>query len=163
MFASSPTAHVGVCGDSAGGYLAAVVACEFRNKLDFQVLIYPWLDLTCTSDTYKQFSEPYYHTSYKLAKDAAFDYLGGNIDPKQISPLYQTDFHNLAKTLILLAELDSFTDEGQKYFKQLNDSNVPCQIELIKGTMHGFFFNTRMTINAFKAGADHVVAFIKDN
>jgi acetyl esterase len=160
LFGSSPESKVGICGDSAGGNLAATVVFRLKSKLDFQILIYPWLDLTCNPESYKEFSKPYCVTNYELVKKTAADYLGDS-NAADASPLFETDFDGLPRTLMVLAEFDSFNAEGLEYFEKLKGSSIPCSMGIVKGTLHGFFFNTELTRNAFLNGMDYVIEFLK--
>lgn len=42
---SSLGAKVGVSGDSSGGHFAALISHEIPNEIDFQILVYPVVDL----------------------------------------------------------------------------------------------------------------------
>jgi acetyl esterase len=163
LFQSSPNAKVGVCGDSAGGNLAALVALGFRDQLAFQILIYPFLDLTCSSALYEEFSGPI-HTNRELTKRYVADYVGDRIDPKSpaVSPLFQTDFSNLPKTLVFTAELDALNEEGTLYFEKLQNANVPCEIRHIKGVLHGFFHYYEPKMNAFKEAVYFLIEFLRN-
>ena len=63
-------ARVAVGGDSAGGNLAAGVACLAASRGDpapaFQLLFYPWLDLSRKRASYDLFGDGFYLTEREL-------------------------------------------------------------------------------------------------
>ncbi len=158
------TTKVGVYGDSSGGCLAALVANQFRSKLAFQILVYPWLDLTCSSAKYDEFTGPAY-INRQLAKRYVADYLGKeqikNATDPLVSPIFQKDFRNLPRTLIITAELDGMEAEGREYFHKLHDANVPSTIHSVRGVLHGFFQNHNMKVNGFTGAAVHLIDFFQ--
>jgi acetyl esterase len=164
-FGSDENAKVGVCGDSAGGNLAAFVAHEFKNKLAFQVLVYPWLDLLCSSKTYEEFEKLCYMLPKNEALKYAADYLNEGQDPSSplVSPFYIQELSSQPKTLVINAELEPVIHEGFQYSERLKAANVPCHYVVIKGAIHGFFSSQDTYMNTFYESSQHVIKFLQEN
>jgi acetyl esterase len=141
IFNASQDAYIGVCGDSAGGNLAALVAIELKDAIKFQILVYPWLDLTNSSDYYKEFAKPLYLISEKLSDQTYIDYLPVKdiASSPNVSPLFYHDLSRLPKCFILSAELDPLIGDAYSYHKKLQDFGVSSEMYVVKGAVHCFF------------------------
>lgn len=134
--------RLAVCGDSAGGNLAAGVALRARDEgvaLRLQLLIYPCIDdrqdaypsMTENRDGYfltaadmNWFWNQYVPTSHRLdarAVPARADVLAG-----------------VAPAWVMTAEYDPLRDEGEAYARRLSESGVPAEIVRYPGVVHGF-------------------------
>jgi acetyl esterase len=161
LFGSSKKAKVGVAGEGAGGNLAAAVAHELKNKLDFQILVHPKVDLTCSSSSHQEFKDACFSSPAK-AQLAASAYTGVHqLNSSLVSPLFNTDFNNQPKALIILAELDTLFEEGKQYFKKLKEANTPSRLYVFNGNVHGFFMNSVPIKKDFKKAAGYVADFLK--
>jgi acetyl esterase len=132
-----------VCGDSAGGNLAAAVSLMSRDRgtpeIALQVLIYPALDPTLSEASMQTLSAGYGLTAgdmqlfwelyLKSPEDAAKPYA---------SPLRETNLQGVAPALIITAEYDPLVDEGERYAAQLRDAGVPARTVRYPGMIHGF-------------------------
>ncbi len=135
-----------LCGDSAGGNIATVLADYNKNELKanviFQVLVYP-----ATHMFSKYASKDKYEgliLNKKLMKWFENHYCPQNIRKKYIndprlSPIKNKKMTGMPDTLIVLAECDPLYDEGFLYGKKLKENNVKVEIKVYKGLMHGFF------------------------
>ena len=136
--------RIAVSGDSAGGGIAAAVTLIAREKnspaLAYQILIYPMLDATISSKSYKSFATGYLMTAEMLISGYT-KYLPENVDPKNpyISPLWSKDLKNLPPAYVLTAEFDPLRDEGEAYAKRLKEAGVPVILKRYEGMIHGFF------------------------
>jgi acetyl esterase len=161
LFGSDDCAPVGVCGDSAGGNLAACVVHAFRNKLAFQILVYPWLDLTYSSESIRSLNKPCFFVTFDDIKKGAAEYLD-NMDASSasVSPMFNNDFTGIPRSLIVNAELDPLVDEGRIYFEKLQSAGIPSERVVLKGAIHGFFSSFPFYMNTFYEGAGHVINFL---
>ena len=136
--------RIAVCGDSAGGNLAALVAIELRDHggpgLAHQALIYPATDLSQSFPSIRE------HADAPILDKPALDaylahYLRGSdltaADPR-LSPYFVEDLRGLPPALIQTADLDPLRDEGQAYAVRLADAGVPVRSTNYLGTVHGF-------------------------
>jgi acetyl esterase len=136
--------RMAVCGDSAGGNLAAAVALLARERggprLHAQVLVYPMLDATCSLPSHNAFASGYGPGSEDM-KRGWREYAPGGIDPKdpRLSPLFASGLAGLPPALILTAEYDSLRDDGEEYARRLQAAGVPVQLKRYEGAIHGFF------------------------
>lgn len=142
-----------VCGDSAGGHLAAVVAMMARDRkgprIDLQVLIYPITDCSFDTPSYEENQE-----GYMLSRDLMKWFWNHFIndereaDDPYVSPLRAKNLGDLPRALILTAEYDPLRDEGEAYGKKLQEAGVNVTLSRWPGMIHGFI---RMTTVLDKA------------
>ncbi|MBS4429385.1 alpha/beta hydrolase [Pectobacterium punjabense] len=130
-------------GDSAGGHLALVTAIRLRDRGTFkpcgQILIYPMLDATASSDSYRTNGKDYVITRETLVSgyEAYFDSLTPN--HCEASPAMHSPLSGLPSTLIITAEYDPLRDEGEALFRTLTEQGVNAQCRRYLGVIHGFF------------------------
>jgi acetyl esterase len=133
-----------VCGDSAGGNLAAVVAQIARDRgtpaIRFQLLIYPVTDAACDTPSYSENSEGYFLT--KAAMQWFWNHYVQNeadrIHP-YASPLRTSSFAGLPEAMVITAEYDPLRDEGEQYAERMRAAGTPVQLKRYDGMIHGFF------------------------
>lgn len=135
--------RVAVGGDSAGGLLAAWAAQKARGEgiaLRLQVLIYPNLDATVSSQSWANLGTG----SYLLERDdmrSLFDlYLGSSLDRSdpQVSPAFAADLSGLAPAFVATADHDPLRDEGDGYASRLRAAGVAVEHRCWPGMIHGF-------------------------
>lgn len=134
---------VGLAGDSSGGNLAAVVARTLTRQeipLAFQVLIYPMLDATASSPSYREFA-----SGYGFSREKSLWYFDQYLPPEvdrrapRVSPLFEPLLSGLPPTLIVTAECDPLRDEGETYAHHLREAGVDVEVRRYRGMIHGFF------------------------
>ncbi len=136
--------RIAVGGDSAGGNLAAICALyslKYREfKLCFQLLIYPVIDMTFSSESHQLFSSGYGILDSSTDKWFRKHYIPNQNDWRNwmASPLFAKSHNGLPRTLIVLAELDMLHDEGAEYHRVLLNANVNSRLLVYEGMIHGF-------------------------
>jgi acetyl esterase len=135
-------ARVAVGGDSAGGNLAAGVAQATAGDgagPAFQLLLYPWLDLSAKRRSYALFREGFYLTEADLdwyrqryTADEA------DVQDPRCSPLLGQDLAQLAPAYIATAGFDPLRDEGEEYAERLREAGVTVALHRHPGLIHGF-------------------------
>jgi acetyl esterase len=162
IFNASQDAYVGVCGDSAGGNLAALVAIELKDAIKFQILVYPWLDLTDSSEYYKEFAKHAYLLPDERTVKAINDYLLDTslVTSPNVSPMFAKDISGLPKCFLLNAEMDPLVGDAYSYHNKLQDSGVSSEMYVVKGTVHSFFHAFFDYKNAFLEGAVEILGFL---
>ncbi|MFD8533478.1 alpha/beta hydrolase [Streptosporangium canum] len=132
--------RIAVCGDSAGGNLAAVAAWQARDaglRPAHQLLIYPVTDVAMDTPSYRDRA-----TGFGLgAGEMAWfieQYGGDPADPR-LAPLRLADKTGLAPATVITAEYDPLCDEGEAYAAQLAAAGVPVELRRYGGAIHGFF------------------------
>jgi acetyl esterase len=135
--------RVAVGGDSAGGNLAAGVAqraaAEGGPGPAFQLLFYPWLDLSSKRGSYRLFGDGFFLTEGELDWYASH-YLGGADDAldARCSPLLGDVGAAVAPAHIVTAGFDPLRDEGEEYAERLRAAGVHVTLRREAGLIHGF-------------------------
>ncbi|HHU11120.1 MAG TPA: alpha/beta hydrolase [Intrasporangiaceae bacterium] len=134
--------RLAVCGDSAGGNIAAVVAQAFRDDglsaIRHQTLIYPATDLTLSSPSIEEHADAPILT--KASVEAFVDHYqpdrNGRCSPL-VSPLFG-ELEGLPPALIQTADLDPIRDDGVRYAEALRAAGVEVRLTNYVGVPHGF-------------------------
>jgi len=132
-----------VCGESAGGNLAAVTCLQLRSNphvaIRYQVLLQPVVDFTLSFPSIAMPS-----TECLVPRDDLAwyyrTYCGDQCNPKdpRVSPIYAEDLAGLPPALIISAEYDTLRDEAQAYAERLTTAGVATRYICAKGMVHGF-------------------------
>jgi acetyl esterase len=130
-------------GDSAGGNLAMVGALRARDAgidITHQMLVYPCVDPTCSSESFKANAEgyllsaPFMHWFWK-------NYLGDDyvevVDPL-VNPLQAESLAGMASATVITAGYDPLCDEGKQVAAALTDAGVATVALHYPGLIHGF-------------------------
>jgi len=137
-------ARIGVCGDSAGATLAAVVcqavAAGGRGRLALQFLLCPIMDFCASTDSRRDYAAGYLVDQATLDHDLKY-YLGADGDPMhpRVSPLRVADVADLPPTCIHTAEFDPLRDEGAAYAERLQEAGVKTTYRCHSGMIHLFY------------------------
>lgn len=132
-----------VCGESAGGNLAAAVTLMARDKkgpsLFAQLLICPAICSSIKDASFKNCADQYYLTKNTI-KFFWKMYLQSPEDHKKsyASPDKTTDFSNLPPALMITAEHDPLRYEADEYAKCLAKANVKVISKCFSEVIHGF-------------------------
>jgi acetyl esterase len=136
--------RLGVCGDSAGGTLAAAtcqaVARAGGPKLALQLLICPILDYSRSTESRREFATGYLVDQATLDHDL-LNYAPAGTDPAnpRISPLRAENLAGLPRTIIHTAEFDPLRDEGRDYFERLTHTGSAVSYTCHPGMIHLFY------------------------
>ncbi len=142
-----------VCGDSAGGNLAAAVSHATRNgdlRPVGQVLIYPGLGSRLDQGTFiTHAGAPMLTTRdttfYKAART------GGNdafFDEPNCAPLNDTDFSELPPTVLISAECDPLSGDSGDYHRAIRAAGGKSHWVDEKGLVHGYLRARHMSSRA---------------
>jgi acetyl esterase len=137
-------ARLGICGDSAGGTLAAATAQAIARigspRLALQLLICPILDYSRSTASRRELASGYLVDQATLDHDL-MHYVPPGIDPAnpRISPLRAEDVAGLPRTLIHTAEFDPLRDEGRDYFERLTRLHSEVSYTCHPGMIHLFY------------------------
>jgi acetyl esterase len=136
--------RLGICGDSAGGTLAAATAQAVarigRPRLALQLLICPILDYSRSTESRRDLASGYLVDQATLDHDL-LHYAPPGTDPAnpRISPLRAADVAGLPRTLIHTAEFDPLRDEGRDYFERLARAHAEVSYTCHPGMIHLFY------------------------
>lgn len=158
-------AKISVCGDSAGGNLAAVVALKARDAdlpLATQILVYPVVDYTNRTPSYEKYGTGYGPLETDGVEWFTNLYLPNSADHMdwRAAPKYAADHSNLPPALVLTAECDVLHDEGVAYAAQLNDAGSPATHINYAGMIHAFF-NYLGLVDATETAHQDIADFLK--
>ena len=143
-----------IAGDSVGGNLAAVTALMCRERgaamPAAQVLIYPVIDPSCDTDSYREYATGFVNTAATM-RHYWREYLDGDALPSPhwlVAPARASSHDGLPPAVVVTAGLDVLHDEAVTYVKRLRAANVPVVHRDYPGLFHGF-----LTMMPFRAGA----------
>lgn len=153
---------IGVAGDSAGGNLAAALALMARDgavpALACQALIYPVLDLTAGSDSYRRV------TAQALLTAQTMHWFIAQYTPEaaqrldwRASPLRASSLRGLPPALVLTVAHDPLCDEGRDYARRLDEDGVRVAALHLNDQFHGLLGQGRLI-----PSADVVTGFIAE-
>jgi len=134
--------RLAVCGDSAGGNLAAGVALRARDEgvdLRLQALVYPCID--DRQETYPSMTknaEGYFLTAADMTWFWDHFVPAEHRDDPRAVPARADDLAGLAPALVMTAEYDPLRDEGEAYADRLLDAGVRVEVIRYHGVVHGF-------------------------
>lgn len=138
---------IAVCGDSAGGCLAAALTQMVRDRIGktllFQMLVYPVTDSRLSTESMrKYFDTPVWNSklSEKMWKLYLPEVKTLNV-PEYASPMAAKSFDKLPPGYIEVSEFDCLRDEGIEYHDKLRQSGVETVLNKTEGTIHGFEIN----------------------
>jgi acetyl esterase/lipase len=137
-------ARIGICGDSAGATLAAVVcqavAATGHVRLALQFLLCPIMDFCASTDSRRDYAAGYLVDQATLDHDLKH-YLGADGDPThpRISPSRVADVSDLPPSCIHTAEFDPLRDEGAAYADRLREAGVKTTYRCHSGMIHLFY------------------------
>jgi acetyl esterase len=152
-----------VCGESAGGNLAAVVCLLARSdekiEISRQVLLQPVVDFTLS---YPSIGMPATECLVPREDLAWYyeEYYDGDTRDFRVSPVFADDLSGLPPALIITAEHDTLRDEGEAYAERLRSAGVPTQYSCYNGMIHGFLQMAGLVDEAQQA-IDEISAFTK--
>jgi acetyl esterase len=149
-----------LCGDSAGGNLCAAVAHATRGRAKRpvgQVLIYPGLGGDRSKGSYVTHAEPPMLTMrdlefYKHIRTGGAD-LAGDVT---LSPLADTDFANLPPTVLITAECDPLSSDGETYRDRIIAAGGRATWFEEPGLVHGYL-RARHTVGRARESFTRIV------
>ncbi|HEX4977602.1 MAG TPA: alpha/beta hydrolase [Nocardioides sp.] len=135
--------RIAVGGDSAGGYLSAVVAlkaAEAGVPCAFQLLVYPVTNMVEQSESRRMFGEGFFLTTdfTELATEMYFIDEADRHDPLASIAFTEKIPENLAPAYVATAGFDPLRDEGEAWARRLADSGVDVTLRRFPGLIHGF-------------------------
>ena len=132
-----------VCGESAGGNLAAVACLQLRSDrrvaIRHQVLLQPVVDFTLS---FPSIAMPATECLVPREDLAWYyrTYCGDRCDARdpRVSPIFAQDLSGLPPALIIAAEYDTLRDEAQAYAERLSAAGIAASYVCAGGMVHGF-------------------------
>lgn len=133
---------ISVCGDSAGGNLAAVLCLLARDRkgptIQKQILIYPVTSPGCDTESHHKFAEGYFLGREQIQWFWRH-YLGDTATAATpYVDLAAAELSNLPPAVIITAEYDPLCDEGKLYADRLETAGNRVDYQCVAGQIHGF-------------------------
>lgn len=156
--------RIGIGGDSAGGNLAAVIALMARDgnapPLIHQALLYPVVDLTAGSDSYRRVTSgvPLTAATMHYFIDLYAPRAGDRTDWRA-SPLLADSLAGSAPALVLTVAHDPLCDEGRAYATRLEADGVRVTSLHLGDHIHGMLLQGKL-VRASNTMVDFVGAAI---
>jgi len=152
---------VGVGGDSAGGNIAATV-CHEVPGISFQILAYPLVDLTLSTESFKTYAEGPYLTKVDTEKfiEQFLNDENECFNPRA-SPVFKKSFDGIPPALFIVAEFDPVRDDCHEYGKRIRENGIKSKSLLVRGSIHGFFTLPGHFQKACQQAYEEVIYFIK--
>lgn len=135
--------RIGVGGDSAGGYLSAVVAQETLRTGEeppaLQLLIYPVTDMEWTGGSWTS-CENVYPLTREIMEWFIRHYLTTPEDAKNVlaSPLKAQDVEGVCPAIVITAGFDVLRDQGIAYAEKLRQADVSTTYRCYDRLAHAF-------------------------
>lgn len=136
-------ARLFLCGDSAGGNLAAAVCLLTRERggppVAGQILFYANLDGSCDTASWSELGNRYFPTRAAMELTLRCYLPGPATDRLQplAAPL-RAELSRLPAALVVTAQLDPLRDEGLAYAHKLMQAGVTARYLECQGVEHGF-------------------------
>ncbi|WP_272545261.1 alpha/beta hydrolase [Burkholderia cepacia] len=134
-------ARIAVGGDSAGGNLAAAACLVARGRggpsIAHQLLLYPPLDASMSTTSYRTCGQGYYLTQDVMRY--CFDmYLTDPADGRSpcVSPLQAVSLEGLPPATLLACEYDPVRDDAHAYAERLREASVAADFVVLPGMIH---------------------------
>lgn len=147
--------NIGIGGDSAGGYISAVLgrkslqdtlSVQVERKPDYQFIMYPVFDFRFQSEAQKLYGQGLILTSdmMNLFRNS---YLNSpdEITLPQVSPLLDEDVSESPATFMVTTEFDVLRDDGLAYVKLLKDAGIKVKHIHLQDSTHGFLSMARFS------------------
>ena len=162
------TAHFGVCGQSAGGGLAAALCLLRRDRGGprpcFQFLGIPELDDRLQTPSMRAFTDtPMWN---RPAAELSWRYYLGALEPgsaevpSHAAPAREHNLAGLPPACVTVMEFDPLRDEGLHYAQRLLQAGVSVEVHGYPGTFHGSSLIADATISR-RAQADMFAAIAR--
>lgn len=136
----NPDRPIVVAGDSAGGGLALALMIRLREEgyamPEAGLLFSPWLDLSCSQDSYARNKKKDLLLGHsELEQYAKMYYQEEDACNPYISPFY-AEVNDFPPILMQATDVEVFIDEIRIFRKKLKDAGVPVELEESKNLFH---------------------------
>lgn len=160
--------QVYIVGDSAGGAICTTLVQQSLTnkdiKIDKQILIYPSVDYTLSSQSFidngygfllEQDKVKWYFEQYFQDNFTSHEFL------KNVSPLHATFSKIMPPTLLFTGGCDPLKDEGIAYGKALENAGVAVEYVHFEGMIHAYMLLHSLVAEECQLTYDKIRNFIK--
>ncbi|MDC3359853.1 alpha/beta hydrolase [Gammaproteobacteria bacterium] len=145
-----PSKNISLCGDSAGGHLAASLSYKLAQEdfllPDSQLLIYPMISPSCNTESFKLYESNYFLSASNMRW--IWSKLSNNSDDKAnpcfdlLKGVFNQD--RFPKSIIVTAGFDPLCDEAEKYAYLLHQKHINIHQLHYPSLIHGFASMSRL-------------------
>ncbi|HEB3530106.1 TPA: alpha/beta hydrolase [Burkholderia cenocepacia] len=159
--------RIAVCGDSAGGNLAAATAMLTRDRkgpaLVAQWLMYPVVSLKNDTPSWAELGDSHFPTR-AATHNALTCYVPTGTSPSEplLAPL-DGNHADLPPALIQVGQLDPLRDESIAYGRSLNEAGTSAAVTVYEDQVHGFiqFFKDKANHSRGEIALDEGIRFLR--
>lgn len=150
-------------GDSAGGAMTATLSSEGQKSgmpaLSGQILIYPSLDYTKSSDSYIRYGSGFLLETSRI--DWYFkNYFRNGENYREKSPLFM-DVSEVPPTLIISAEHDPLSGDSEKYAARLEEYGIQVEFHEYPEMIHAFLCIESIVPDAVSDAYSKIASFFR--
>lgn len=132
-----------LCGDSAGGNLAAAVSHHLRDNgpdipIAGQVLIYPALDADISKGSYIEHANAPMLSTRDVQFYSTIRSNNNHSNNVQLAPLLDDNFKDIPDTVAFSAECDPLADDAENYVAAINAAGGNATWYKETGLVHGY-------------------------
>jgi len=154
-----------LCGDSAGGNLAAAVSHAMRTETDRitgQVLIYPGLGGDINTGSYVEHAQAPMLRREELEFYRDIRLVGDEpVGDPTYAPLHDASFNDLPPTAVFSAECDPLCDDGRDYRDAIKAAGGKAVWFKETGLVHGYL-RARITVGRARNSFARIIAALND-
>ena len=135
---ASAEGPVVVMGDSAGGWLSAMLAYAVKGAIAGQLLIYPMLGGRLDQGSYLEHGEAPLLTTAQVKYDWEIYFDCPLREYALTPPMAHQDFRQVPPAVIIGAGCDPLYSDSPDYAAKLTSAGVPCRLHREDGLPHGY-------------------------
>ena len=128
-------------GDSAGGALCASITQDKKlvesAQITQQVLIYPSLDYTLSSQSIEKYAVGYYLEKATIEWYFS-NYCQGKVDRRAMSPVYGEFHSTMPATLVVSGGYDPLQDEAKLYYNNMIKAGARAELLHLDNVIHAY-------------------------
>jgi epsilon-lactone hydrolase len=138
ILSRTPETDLILMGDSAGGGLAISIISDL-NKWNskppiYLVMLSPWIDLSCTNDSFLQNKESDPVLTREALQDYASMYINGN-KLQEANPIEKM-YGSYPPTLVLVSSAEILLDDGKAIEKEIKSQQQKTRISIYENQNH---------------------------
>ncbi len=150
-----------LAGDSGGGAMTATIAAldagRTLPRLSAQILVYPSLDYTKSSESYIRYGKGFLLETERI--DWYFErYFRNGENPEKCSPLFLNP-SDLPPTLVISAEYDPLAGDSVKYADMLAKAGIQIEFHEYTGMIHAFLCIEKLVPETVSDAYKRIAAF----
>ncbi|MCF6765746.1 alpha/beta hydrolase [Thiotrichales bacterium 19S3-7] len=141
---SSEYENIILCGDSAGANIALYVASILKNKVKQLHMIYPWLDMSLTTNSYERLkNDGHLFLSESLLKWFREQYFNNDDFICDKSDYRYLNLDDIPATYVYACKYDRLYDDSINFYQYLKDITKNAELSVYDNFIHGALFYSK--------------------